>query len=381
MRLRSAILIPLLAAVGCQDKKPDGSAGTAEATTAAATPTAAAPAAPPAEGTIAGKPFHPDAVTLTGNVLNFRAGKGPDLDLQLQIPVPEGEKLEGREWTLGGKPDGEPVGIREKGKQEPTYVWDYTATLRISKHTRDSAEGFIDLTVKNPPGTALRGHFTAAYRKTPGAPLDADDAPYVQGKIVLKGAKKTEKLAAGLVGKRDDGIPYSNEAGFPVNIGEPSYSTIAGLVPTQLSTLASSEAGLAYRHTRVPPGDYLVYVRRDGLMAAWKRTKLKAGDQQTIDLTIDPAATGEVVVTLPAGPAAAASASSLALVPVAADLPELGLGSEQYFNVATVKAGEKRVIVSGIPAGKYRAVRGTDEAVVDVVAGASTPVTLAPPKK
>ena len=57
-------------------------------------------------------------------------------------------------------------------------------------------------------------------------------------------------------------------------------------------------------------------------------------------------------------------------------LPELGLGSEHYFNVATVKMGEKTVKVSGIPAGRYRAVRGADEAEVEVAAGKSVAVTL-----
>jgi hypothetical protein len=269
------------------------------------------------------------------------------------------------------------VGIAVK-KNDRKYVspTDYDMTVRFTRHTRDAAEGLIDLTVKNPKGTALKGHFTAAYRKTPAAPLGPDDAPYVHGKIVLTGAKKTENLAAGLVGLRDDGTPFSNEAFFPVDVGETLFSSTPGLAPGQLSSIASNMAGLAYRHVRVPPGDYLVYVRRDLIMSAWKRLQLKAGDQQTIDLTIDPATTGEVVVTLPP-----AAESSLALVPLNANLPDLGVGSEQYFNVATVKAGERKVTVSGVPAGKYRAVRGTDGAEVEVIAGKSTPVTLAPPKK
>jgi len=102
----------------------------------------------------------------------------------------------------------------------------------------------------------------------------------------------------------------------------------------------------------------------------------KDGDRQTADLTIDPATTGEVVVTLPDSDAKGPAETSLSLVPAKADLPELGLGSEHYFNVATVKMGEKTVKVSGVPAGKYRAVRGADEAEVEVVAGKSVAVTL-----
>jgi hypothetical protein len=377
MRVRWATLILLVTAVGCQDKKPGGPAG-GETTPAATAAMTTDPGRPPVEGTVDGKPFRPDAVTLEGKVLIFRAGKAPEIDLQFELPGTEGEKLEGREWAFGGKIE-DPAVIIAIGDQKERAVLgpDYTMTLKVSRQTREAVEGTIDLTVKNPKGTALRGQFTAAYRKTPAAPLSPDDAPYVHGKIVLKGPKKLEQLAAGLVGVRDGGPPYSNEAGFPVDFTQPSYSTIPGAVPGQLSSLASGETGLAYRHVRVPPGDYLVYVRRNLLMSAWKRVKLKAGDQQTIDLTIDPAAAGEVVITLPASPAE----GSVALVPLNADLPDLGLGGEQYFNVATAKAGDKRVVVSGIPAGKYRAVRGTDEGVVEVVAGKSTPVTLAPAKK
>ena len=112
--------------------------------------------------------------------------------------------------------------------------------------------------------------------------------------------------------------------------------------PTQLSWLSSTGDGITYRHLNVPPGDYLVYVRRDTVMSAWKRLSLGAGDQKTLDLTIDPATTGEVVVTLPDSDAKGPADTSLSLVPNKADLPELGLGSEHYFNVATVKMGGRR---------------------------------------
>src|SRR5207245_2940264 len=130
-------------------------------------------------------------------------------------------------------------------------------------------------------------------------PLGPEDAPYVQGKIVIKGAKMTEKLGAGYVGVGTDGKPYANEAAIPITIGKVMYVPLPNPEkPSQVSWLSSMEDGLAYRHLNMPPGDYLVYVRRDTVVSAWKRIGLKDGDQQTIDLTIDPATTGEVVVTL-----------------------------------------------------------------------------------
>lgn len=402
MRVRRAILFPLLLAIGCQDKKPDGPAPagdppTAEtpattetpaAVTATATPTPAPPAPSPVAGTIEGKPFRPTTISMeglnAGPLLMFRQPEGPgEVSIQFLLPVPEGEKLEGREWTFGGKIEDPVLTVMKPQQEQGTNIFgpDYSMTLRITKHTRDSVEGVIDLTVKNPAGTALKGAFRGAYRKSPTAPLGPDDAPYVQGKITVNGAKKTEKLGAGYVGVGADGKPYFNEASFPVTIGEVGYVPIPALEkPSQLSWLASTADGITYRHLNVPPGDYLVYVRRDSVMSAWKGVQLKEGDQKTVDLTIDPAATGEVVVTLPPSDAKGPGETSLALVPTGADLPALGLGSEHHFNVATVKMGETTVKVSGIPAGKYRAVRGTDSAEVEVVAGKSVAVTLGPKK-
>lgn len=394
MYVRRAILIPFLLALGCQDRKPDGLPATggtpavSEATSTAATATAAAPVveATPLEGTLDGKPFRPQTVSMDGSrdgpFVIFRQTVGSaESTIQFLLPVPEGEKLEGREWTFGGQETHPVLTLTRPDQKDPTNVFgpDYALTVRVTRQMRDSVEGAIDLTVRKPAGTSLTGSFKATYRKSPTAPLGPDDAPYVQGKIVVKGAKKTEKLGAGFVGVGGDGKPYSNEAGFPVDIGQVGFAPVPGReLPDQVSWLASTEDAITYRHLNVPPGDYLVYVRRDTVMSAWKRVKLAAGDQHTVDLTIDPAASGEVVVTLPDSDAKGPAETSLALVPAGADLPALGLGSEHYFNVATVKTGEKTVKVSGIPAGKYRAVRGADEGDVEVLAGKSVSVTLVP---
>jgi hypothetical protein len=389
MRLRLGLVLPLLLAIGCQDKKPAGPAATTESPAAAETTATAAaataPAPPPLDGTLDGKPFRPDTVSMDGTkngpILRFRRteDKAESSISIVTLPVPEGEKLEGREWTFGGKEEDPLVMLKrpewkeEKGIAGPNY----TMTVRLTRETPDSVEGVIDLVVKNPPGTALKGPFKATYLKSPTAPLGPADAPYVQGKIVVRGAKKIEKLAAGFVGVGADGKPYFNEAGFPVDIGRGGFAPVPNPErPSQLSWLVSTEDAITYRHLNVPPGDYLVYVRRDTIMSAWKRLSLKEGEQKTLDLTIDPATTGEVVVNLPASDAKGPAETSLSLVPSKADLPELGLGSEHFFNVATVKMGEKTVKVSGVPAGKYRAVRGTDEAEVEVVAGKSVTVTL-----
>jgi hypothetical protein len=398
MRCRWAIFIPLLFALGCQDKRqglpPPGitTASGEPSTTTEATPTVTAskattaPAAPSAslEGEIAGKAFRPDQLSFDGTQIGTVASFASKTDtLSLFFPGPEGEKLEGKVWQLGGKIEDPPITHSQAGRQarEDILGPDYTLNVRFTRQTRDSVEGEIDLSATEPLTVRLKGSFRAAYHGSPTAPLGPEDAPYVHGKISIQRAKKTEKLGAGYVGIGTDGKPYFNEAGFPVDVGMGGFATVPNSEkPTQQSSLASTEEAITYRHLNLPPGDYLVYVRRDSIMSAWKRIQLKESDRQTIDLTIDPATTGTVEIALPESVAKSPAETSLSLVPNKADLPALGLGSEQYFSVATVKMGETAVKVSGIPAGKYRAVRGSDEADVEVVAGKSVSVTLVPKK-
>ena len=106
-------------------------------------------------------------------------------------------------------------------------------------------------------------------------------------------------------------------------------------------------------------------------MAAWRKATVKAGDQQTLDLTIDPAKTGEVVVTLPEAEANDAFEASLSLRPADLDVP-----INFAFDAAEVKKGQTMVTVKGVPAGKYRAARGKSAADVEVTAGKSVAVTL-----
>src|SRR4051812_13271421 len=109
MRVRPAFAFPLLLAFGCQDKKPAGPAAPSEMSPAAveATATATAPTAPggleptppPVEGTLDGKPFRPDTVSMDGTkegpvlVFHHTEGKGESSIGIVTVPVPEGEKL------------------------------------------------------------------------------------------------------------------------------------------------------------------------------------------------------------------------------------------------------------------------------------------------
>src|SRR5213592_538030 len=116
MHSRGLLLLSLVLAVGCQDKKPDGSAPAASTTntpTGAVGPVGPGPngaGPPPLDGTIDGKVFLPDKVSLEAlrdvALLTFsQTVEKQETSIQIQLPVPETEKVGGREWTCGGKVD------------------------------------------------------------------------------------------------------------------------------------------------------------------------------------------------------------------------------------------------------------------------------------
>ena len=46
----------------------------------------------------------------------------------------------------------------------------------------------------------------------------------------------------------------------------------------QLTRLECDGKGqVSFRHTHMPPGEYIVYVKRDGVMVAWKAVTVKPG--------------------------------------------------------------------------------------------------------
>src|SRR5262245_2310348 len=389
MRSRSMAAFAFLVLVGCHDKKSDmpaPGAGTA-ADASSAPPTASTGPEPvlvfgPVAGQIKGKPFIPDAVILEGNTLAFKRGKDffPDMEIKFDLPAKDKGKLEGKEWKFGGKEFGDPMVIVSAEEPNgvsssvPTWPNDYTMTLKISKQSARSVEGMIDLRINKPANTQLAGSFKATVRKTLEDPLDADDAPYIQGKITFVGPWKEEKLAAGFIAKGTDGKHHSNMAGVTLSANSPGGGATSLTFAPQLTSLTNTKEGPGYRHTKLAPGDHVVYVRRGDGLAAWKRVTLKEGDQLTVDLTIDPAKLGDVVVTLPEEEVNEEFEWQVAMIPAEVALPDLNWGFG--FSGAEAKKGQKTITVKGVMAGKYKVVRGKSEGEVEVVAGKSAVVTL-----
>jgi hypothetical protein len=215
-------------------------------------------------------------------------------------------------------------------------------------------------------------------QKAAADPPGAADAPSVGGKIMILGPWQEESLTAGFVGKGRDGKDFSNSCGLTfASSGSGESITSETFAPQLTSLFNSATTGPGFKHVKMAPGDYVVYVHRGKVPAAWKRVTVKEGDRLTVDLTIDPATTGSVVVTLPDDEANAKLSllnSSLFLIPIEFDRSEMWVRAA--FDAGSVEEGNKTAARKGVPAGKYLAVRGKSEAEVAVAAGKESAVTL-----
>ena len=207
---------------------------------------------------------------------------------------------------------------------------------------------------------------------------NAADAPSVSGKIMMMGEWQDESFTAGFVGKGRDGKTYSNSCGLIFSsVGGGESITSETFKPQLTSIFNHATTGLGFTHVKISPGDYVVYVRREKVPAAWKRVTVKEGDQLTVDLTIDPAKMGSIVVTLPDEEANSKMSlinSSLFLIPIGFDWSEMWI--RDAFETGYVEEGNTTVARKAVPAGKYLALRGKSEAEVEVTAGKESAITL-----
>jgi hypothetical protein len=204
------------------------------------------------------------------------------------------------------------------------------------------------------------------------------DAPSVRGKIMIVGEWREESLVAGFVGKDRDGKNFSNSCGLIFSsLGGGESITSETFKPQLTSIFNHTTNGLGFLHVKMTPGDYVVYVSREKVPAAWKKVTVKEGDQLTVDLTIDPAKMGSIIVTLPDEEANATMSlidSSLLLIPIEFDRSEIWVRAA--YEAGYVEKGNKTVAKKGVPAGKYLALRGKSEAEVEVAAGKESAITL-----
>jgi hypothetical protein len=177
----------------------------------------------------------------------------------------------------------------------------------------------------------------------------------------------------GYVGKGADGKRISGDCGAQFTSGHITSSLDSG---SSSRVLEDGAKGVRYRHTKLTPGDYLVFVQRSNerLMLAWKRITVKSGDQKTVDLTIDPASSGTVTVKWMYENPFHNNNRPLALDPI--ELVGSGLLDEDAEPAVFVNDNINSITLANVPSGKYHVRTFGLAEDVEVKPGAEAQVTF-----
>jgi hypothetical protein len=389
MQLRCIILAALFV-VGCQQRDAAPQAGDPERQAVVLPKSDPVQVAAGVSGLIKGKPFLPDRVTYydsAHNRLVFRCGSDFFAAMEISITEWKGDngRFEGAEWNFGGRFE-DPwvvVSIKEGGHDVPQteiiQPQDYALTLKFTKRRKGWLDGTIDLRFAKPENTHLVGKFSAQYSTAPDARPSAEDAPFVSGQIRKLGDWNGERVTVGIVGRESSGKGYSNLMWLSkVHAGLTDCPSSSPLDRSQRTCIISDpKSGLWYKHVNMPVGEFIVYVSHEGVVADWHKVSIKDDDQQIVDLTIDPSKWGKLSVTLSdaeANDKVGHLETLLALVPF--DLDPSDYEIRRAFTAAEMEIGKKNLALDHVPSGKYVALRGRSQSVVDVVPGKSVAVLL-----
>jgi hypothetical protein len=412
--VRSVVLVLIagVAATGCgggssstavvtHDTQSKSAPPGVDGTTASGLPTAPAepyqldpanhrfPAGPPA-GRLDGKPFTPNRVEFTEKSLVFRQGNefDPDLELKVALRPDPGKPI--LPVTLTVKPDQKwadanlpaVTTLAKSGTGTPRNVLvpeGYALTLEAGPREQGKVRGRIYLCLPDPAKSYLAGTFEAEWVRDFNSPPDAEDAPFVQGKVTHAGAKGA-MLTVGYAGLTAAGEVVSDSAGLPVGT---EGAVQSNFYKPRLATVSADAAGTKYDFTKLPPGLYVVYARlKDGPLT-WQKAEVKADGKHTLDVALDVANAGTVEVKVPAD-----LKGGLRLAPHEFGVPDpndllstnLGLALDL---LAEPKDG--KATFRNVPPGKYAIMTATGAitrlGAVEVAAGKTATVELQPPKK
>ncbi len=340
----------------------------------------------PASGSIHGKPFVPEQVQYQGGALRFRRGKAALAEMEIEVPLglPPGS-VEGKRITaVPGKPDRPPVLLAwtEAGRtaRDLLYAPDYALKVEFDRPAGGKVPGRIYLCVADEARSYLAGSFaleagTSADRSK--GPPGPEDAPYVRGRITIKGAGKG-RIEVGYVGQPNQGEPVSDVAGCPLLAGVGVTSGAFAPRSTRLSVSGADQADYVCR--RLPPGRYFFFAGWKERGLAWRWVDVRDGGQLLgVDFTIDPGRTGAVEVKVPA----ALAGETVRLVPLEEGrFPVLpfrpALLTQLLKTEAPVQAGQAKL--DGLMEGAYRVLVGDARARVEVRAGAVTRLDMTRPE-
>jgi hypothetical protein len=411
------VLAGLGFAAGCGSEPPSPPAGAAPDGTAPASPTPPAPPAPspepapppkaeppksaweldqtkhavpaaPVAGKVAGIEMTP-AVQLEGADLIFRSEKAgtPVVRLNLAPMLVAGQAIPpvfGREWKV--KIDA------EQGPNVP-HVWldlpgansyfsptGYALTLALGQRKDGKVPGRVCLCLPDEQKTVLAGTFEAAYSRAYTDRPGADEVPYIGGEVAVTGAKPSDEVRVSYVAFTSAGVHFKD------------MKLVFAPPPTMLVLFERDESStfvrgmlngepFRYEHVKLAPGRYLVSAGVTGGPAVWKWVDVAAGGALTENFAVDAARTGGVEVSTPPDVKGKVFAAP-------ADDPTQPALDANVFNAVSMHVVRQdcdvlsgKALLKNLAPGKYEVRVGDLRGTVEVVAGKTAELTLAPPKK
>jgi hypothetical protein len=337
-----------------------------------------------AHGKLKGRPFQTASATVSGfGWLTLKqSGKGlPPLEVTVFGLIGawrEGDSLAGKRYLITPKQ-------KAKGTLEVAMKWldkgpfltekrfreGFLLKLEFDKFDKEGRlPGRLYLCLPDEDKSVVAGTFlmSESYPFSPPTP------PYIRGRVTLKGTEKGH-LEAGYIAWQTPpdakGGQFGGAGLGSVSAGEKNWSV--GSRNTHL--ISDADGKISFAHLRVAPGMHLVYLRWKELYYVWRWVEVKANGAVSVDLTVDPAQSGRLVVST------GKPVEAVRLIPLTEDgkLSPRDLRPKIPDQLALIHlpgAKDGKTVFDGLRAARYRVLVATATADVEVKAGKTTTVQL-----
>lgn len=346
----------------------------------------------PVRGSIAGLDVTP-SVVIQGTELTFNVFKTNTREvercirLNLAPMIVAGQQQPSvldRKWEV--KLDVEPGPniphglVEAPGANKQFIPSQYAMTLELGQRKDDKVPGKIYLCLKDDPKTLLAGTFTAEYTRSIAERPGKEDVPYIGGEVTVVGAKPDAEVGIGYAAFTAAGVNFQE---LTLVFDPPSETAVLSKSSESTTFVRGEKKGepFRYEHVKLKPGRYLVSAAVIGGPTAWKWVDVAEGAALTENFTVDAAKTGGVEVSVPA------DVTGKVYVVPADDSSRPAIDTEVFRAVSVqvlrqeigILAG--KALIKNLGPGKYEVRVGDLKGHVEIVAGKTAELMLAPPKK
>ncbi|MDY3555577.1 hypothetical protein R5W24_004720 [Gemmata sp. JC717] len=319
----------------------------------------------PVRGRVAGADVTP-GVLVTAEEVIFRTPadtmqpleRSVTLRLAPRVPgQPTPPPITGRSWKVDPKDAGPEVWVEVKGQPILSQPNGYALTLDLGTRKNGKVTGKVYVSLPDKDQTVLAGTFDAEYFRLAEEPPGADDAPFIAGEVTVTGAAPGTPVRCACAAF----LPNNSSVFFPESQAE------------------FKGAPVKFEHTRIEPGRYLIAAATAGGPVVWKWLNVPANGMLNERLTLDVTKTGGLEVT------AAADAKGTVMLAPADDagteplIPELFKGFAVMTARANVDIVAGKALVKNLGPGRYEVRLGDERRIVEVIAGKTVEVNMAPP--